>query len=207
MFDWKIISSIIAALVVFVSYLGTSPAVSGFFDTIGERFSSLAGDTTTRDIEFTLVADKYSDIRFSAKLPVNVTLNGYGEAVLKTGTLKMNKTLGIYEFRGSGSVIDNTLTLDGKMSKLELPEITASQDTIKLNSAFSSLSITNLAVKELKIVNTSGMLTVRGTSTQFTGNITIASPLGNFDFFVNNQTFALAGKAGKIQLSSGIVVE
>ena len=203
MFGLKIILTIIITLILVFTYLGTNPAVSGFFDSVGERFSSFTGDNTARGVEFSLAADKYSNIEFSGR-NVNFTISGDTNAMLKTGNLQTNKTLGIYGFSGSGSVAGSTLVLDGRMSKVELPEITvAVQETIKSNSTFTSLSAVNLAVKEMKIQNTSGTLVVRGTSTQFSGDIDIISPAGDFGF---GSKFTLAGKASKITLSNGISI-
>lgn len=206
MFDWKIILTIIIALGIVLTYLGSNPAVSGFFDSVRDRLP-FSADVTARNVEFTLTAGKYSDMEFSVN-NANFTITGYSEATLKTGNLRTNKTLGIYGFRGSGSIRGNTLTLDGRMSKVELPEITvAIQETIKSNSTFTSLSITNLGVKEIKIENTSGTLTVRGTTTQFSGDVVVVAPLGDF-FFANNTIFKLSGKANKVSIpSAGISIE
>lgn len=207
MFGIKIILTVIITLALIAGFLGTNPAVSGFFDSVGGRLSSFLGDSTPRDIEFALVSDRYGDFSFSSANS-NFTISGYSEAALKTGNLRTNKTLGVYGFRGSGSVAGNTVVLDGRMSKVELPEITiAVQETIKSNSTFTSMSISSLGLKELKIENTSGTLTVRGASTQFSGGITISSPSGNFGFY-NSSKFTLSGRASRISIpSAGILIE
>ena len=209
MLDWKIIVTIIVTLGLVMGYVGTNPAVSGFFDVVGDKFSAFTGDSTPRNIEFGLGADKYSDLEFTAKVPIDFVVTGYTEASLKTGNLKTNKTVGIYGFKGTGSIKSNTLTLDGKMTKVELPEITVSvQETVKSTSTFTSLSAKNLSVKELKIEKTSGSLSVRGTSTQFSGDIDISSPIGDFDFFSGKSVLSVSGKASTISIpSAGISIK
>ncbi len=205
MLDWKIVVTVLATLGIILGYVGTNPVVSGFFDTVGEKFSFFSADNAPRNVEFTLTADKYSDFEFTAKTPVDFVVTGYTEASLKTGNLKTNKTLGIYGFRGTGAVRGNVLTLDGKMAKVELPEITVSvQETVVSTSTFTAMSAKNLSLKQLSIQNTSGTLLVRGTSTDFTGDIDIGSPSGDFAL---EETFTLSGKAAGISLSNGISIK
>ncbi|HLC76765.1 MAG TPA: hypothetical protein VJH04_01030 [archaeon] len=206
MFDLKIIITIIATLGLLLGYLGTNPVVSGFFGSVGERFSF--GDNTQRDIDFSLSSDKYVDVDFSDKGPLNITVNGYTTATLRTGNLVTNKTVGIYGFHGSGSTVGNRLTLEGKMSKVQLPEITvAVQETVKADSIFTSFEMENLDLGEYTLQNVSGTLVARGTTTQFTGDITIASPRGTFSVNEDNTTLKITGKAGKITLSNGFVID
>ena len=198
MFEWKIIITIIVTLGLVMGYVGSNPTVSGFFDSVGGRFSSLIGDNAQRNVEFSLDVDKYSDVEFSAKYPVDFLVTGYTEASLKTGNLKTNKTVGIYGFRGTGSVKGNTLALNGKMAKVELPEITVSvEETVESTSTFTGLSVKNLAVREIKIQQVSGTLSARGTTTQFSGDISIVSPMGDFDF---GDSFKITGKAASISI-------
>ena len=205
MFEWKIIVTVIATLGIVLAYVGSNPAVSGFFDTVGERVDFL-NDNTPRNVEFSLVVDKYSDFDFSAKEPVDFMVTGYTEASLKTGNLKTNKTLGIYGFRGTGSIEGNVLKLDGKMAKVELPEITVSvQETVKSTSTFTGLTVKSLAVKEIKLQGVSGTLSSRGTTTQFKGDITVVSPMGDFDF---GDAFSITGNATVISIhGAGISIK
>ncbi len=206
MFDLKIILTVLITLGVLLAYVGTNPTLSGFFDSVNEKFSF--GDSTQRDIDFSLTADKYRDIDFSNKGPLNVTVSGYTTATLKTGNLVTNKTLGVYGFSGSGSTMGNRLTLDGKMSKIQLPEITvAVQETVELTSIFTSFSVENLNIDEYKLENVSGTLTARGTTTQFSGDITIISPRATFSVYMGNATLQVSGMAGKIVLSSGFTID
>ncbi|KHO47773.1 MAG: hypothetical protein QT00_C0002G0435 [archaeon GW2011_AR5] len=182
MFEWKIIITVLVTLGLVLTYVGTNPTVSGFFDSVSGRFGSIMGESQ-RNVEFSLDVDKYGDFDFSAKEPVDFLVTGYTEATLKTGNLKTNKTVGIYGFRGTGSVEGNVLALDGKMAKVELPEITVSvQETVKSASTFTELTAKNLAVKEIRLTGVTGTLTSRGSTTQFSGDLTIASPMGDFDF-------------------------
>ncbi|MBI4174465.1 MAG: hypothetical protein HY517_02370, partial [Candidatus Aenigmarchaeota archaeon] len=171
-----------------------------------DRFSFFTGNSAARGIDFTLETDRFADIDFKAAEPVDFVVTGYTEASLKTGNLKTNKTVGIIGFRGTGGIAGSTLWLDGRMSKVELPEITVSvQETVKANATFASLSAKNLAVKELKIPATTGTLTVRGSSTQFSGDIAVVSPEGDFEFAGG---LKLAGKAASISIpSAGISIK
>ena len=206
MFDMKIILTVIITLGVILAYVGCNQALSSFFDSVNDKFSF--GDSTQRDIDFSLTADKYQDLDFSNKGPLNITIAGYTTAALNTGNLVTNKTLGIYGFRGSGSTIGNRLTLDGKMSKIQLPEITvAVQETVALSSIFSSFSVENLDTDEYKLENVSGTLTARGATTQFSGDITITSPRATFDVNMDNTVLKISGAAGKIIMSNGFVID
>lgn len=206
MFDIKIILAVLITLGVLLVYVGTNPALSGFFDSLNEKFSF--GESAQRDIDFSLSANKYHDIDFSNKGPLNFTISGYTTATLKTGNLVTNKTLGVYGFHGSGSTVGNRLTLQGKMSKVQLPEITvAVQETVDLTSIFNGFSVENLDLNEYKLDNVSGTLTARGTTTQFTGDITITSPRATFKVLMDNATLQMYGTAGKIVLSNGFTID
>lgn len=206
MFGLKIIITIIITLAVILGFVGTNPVVTDFFGRATDRLSFFTGDNAARSIDFTLETDRFADIMFDSRDPVDFSVTGYTEASLKTGNLKTNKTVGIVGFRGTGGISGNTLWLDGKMSKVELPEITVSvQETVKANATFSSLTAKNLAVKEMEILATAGTLTVRGTSTQFSGDITIVSPKGDFVF---GNGLKLTGKAASISIpSAGISIK
>ena len=115
MFEWKIIITVLVTLGLILTYVGSNPTVSGFFDSVSGRFGSIMGESQ-RNVEFTLNVDRYGDFDFSAKEPVDFLVTGYTEATLKTGNLKTNKTLGIYGFVGSGSVKGNGLALDGNFA-------------------------------------------------------------------------------------------
>lgn len=202
MFEWKIVLTVIVTLGIIFAYLGSNPVVSGFFDSVGSKVSSLTGFSTQGNVEFSLAADKYGVIGFIAGNS-NFTIVGETSAALKTGNLRTNKTLAVYGFHGTGSVNGNILMLDGKIAKVELPEIAvAVQETIKSNSTFTSLSAAGLKLGDLKIINTTGTLVVRGATTHFSGDIDIVSPVG--DFYFANSTLSASGKAAKISLSNGI---
>ena len=200
MFDWKIVVTIIIVLVLITGYVGTNPMVSGFFDAIGGKLSSLTGSPQS-GVEFTLKTDSYPAIDFSAKKPANFTVIGSTTATLKSGTFRTNVGMSVYDFTGSGSMRGNELILKGKIGKIELPEITvAVQETISSNSTFTSMSADYLTAKDITIKGTTGTLTARGATTQFSGDITITSPSGSFEFYKNNAVFALSGSASKIAI-------
>ncbi|MEK6887946.1 MAG: hypothetical protein AABX14_03315 [Candidatus Aenigmatarchaeota archaeon] len=202
MFDWKIVVTVIIVMALAAGYVGTNPMVSGFFDTIGGKLSSLTGSGSKGSIEFTFNADKYPNIEFSAKNPTNITVIGNTTATLKSGTFS-TKSMSIYNFTGSGSIRGNELILNGKIGKIELPEITiAVQETISSNSTFTSMSADYLTAKDITIKGTTGTLTARGATTQFSGDITITSPSGSFEFYKNNAVFTLSGSASKITIPS-----
>lgn len=201
MFDWKIVVTIIIVMAVAAGYVGTNPAVSGFFDTIGTKLSSFTGSPQS-GVEFTLKTNSYADIDFSAKKPANITVIGNTTAILKSGTFS-TKSMSIYDFTGSGSLRGNELILNGKIGKIELPEITvAVQETISSNSTFTSMSADYLTARDITIKGTAGTLTAKGATTQFSGDITITSPSGSFEFYKNDVAFALSGKSNKITIPS-----
>lgn len=204
MFELKIIITILVTLGLVMAYVGSNPTVSGFFDSVGGRFSSLAGESQ-RNVDFSLEIDRHPEFSFTSRDPADFLVTGYTEAELKTGNLKTNKTLGIYGFRGSGSVEGNKLVLDGKMAKVEMPEITVSvQETVKSTSTFTALSAKNLAVKEIKLQGVSGTLTSRGSTTSFNGSLDVISPMGEFEF---GEKFRISGKASSISIpSAGISI-
>lgn len=209
MFDWKLVVTIIIVMALVMVYLGSNPAVSGFFGTIKEKFSSLTSfGSKQSSIEFTLEADRYENMDFSAKTPTNITVVGSTTATLSTGTVKTNNTMTVYNFTGSGTIRGNELILNGKIGKIELPEITvAIQETISSNSTFTSMSADHLSTKDITIKGTSGTLTARGATTQFSGDIAISSPSGSFEFN-RNVVFAVSGIASKISIpGAGINIE
>ena len=195
MFEWKIVLTVIVTLGIIFAYLGTNPTVSSFFDSVGNRVSSMTGFNPQGNVQFALTSDKYATINFNVA-DTNFTIVGDTSATLKTGNLRTNKTLVVSGFRGTGSVSGNVLKIDGKIAKVELPEIAvAVQETIDSNSTFTSLSAANLKLGELKIMNTTGTLIVRGTTTQFSGDIDIVAPVGDFGFYTGNNIFTVSGKA------------
>ncbi|HLD38845.1 MAG TPA: hypothetical protein VJB05_00865 [archaeon] len=199
MFDWKIVVTVIIVMALAAGYVGTNPMVSGFFDGVSGKLSSLTGSSQS-GIEFTFNADKYPNIEFSAKNPTNITVIGATTATLKSGTFS-TKSMSIYNFTGSGSIKGNELILNGKIGKIELPEITvAVQETISSNSTFTSMSADYLTAKDITVKGTTGTLTARGATTQFSGDITITSPSGRFEFYKNSVVFTLSGSASKIAI-------
>jgi len=204
MFELKIVITVVVTLLLLATFLGTNDVVSGFFGSVSEKFSF----SESRDVQFTLTVDNYSDFSFTAKNMVNITVDGYTTATLKTGNLQTNKTLSVYGFRGTGDIAGGTLALNGKISKVELPEITVGvQETITSSSAFTSLSASNIELGSLT-VRARGTLTVRNTTTQFSGDLVLAEPAGTFEINKNGHIFYVSGRASKITIpSSGLVID
>jgi hypothetical protein len=198
MFELKIVITLLVTLFLVAGFLGTNESVGGFFDGIAEKLSfSPAGS-----IEFSLFADNYSDFSFSSKGSINISVDGGTNAALRTGNLRTAKALTVSGFRGSGSVAGRTLSLDGKIAKIELPEITvAVQENMKAESNFTAFTATGIELKTLTIHGT-GSLTVKNTTTQFSGDIDITSPSGIFEINRNGRVFYISGKAAKITIPS-----
>lgn len=207
MFEKKIAITILVAFLLLAGFLSSSPAVSGFFQYFDERLGSLGGAATNRDVVFSLSVDKYPEIDFVSADPVNFTIDGLTTASLRSGNLNTNKTLSVYDFKGTGSVIGNSLRLSGRISKVALPEIAvAVQETIDSNSTFAGLTADGLDIKEIKISSTTGTLTVRNATTTFSGDVYITAPRGRFVF--DNSTFSITGMAARISIpSAGINVD
>ena len=191
-------------LLLLAAFLGTNDAVSGFFDSIGSRLSLPSG---SRNIDFTLTADNFSDMSFNAKNPVNLTIDGATNATLKSGNLQTNSTLSVYGFRGTGSITGTTISLDGKISKVELPEIAvAVQETITSNSIFTGLSAVAIEMKTIKL-HATGSITVRNSTIQYSGDVEITDPAGDLEINRNNHVFYMTGKASKITIpGSGVSI-
>lgn len=205
MFELKVVLTIVITFIFLAAFLGTNETVQGFFGIVGDRFS-FGG--TARNVAFTLSADNYTDLSFSAKSMVNITVDGDTTASLRTGNLQTNKTLSLYGFQGTGTIDQGALHLTGRIAKIELPEITvAVQESITSTSTFTSLSATNLELKELKIRGT-GYLTVQNTTTQFSGDVEFTEPAGTFTINKNGTVFGVSGRAVKITIpGSGIVIQ
>ena len=203
MFELKIVLTVVVTLLLLVAVLGSNETVSNFFGSISDRFSF----TNPRGMSFELTADNYSNMDFTGKNMVNISVDGDTSATLNTGNLRTNKTLSVYGFRGTGSVHGTSLALDGKISKVELPEITVGvQETVSASSNFTGFSAVNLELASLG-VNGNGVLTVKNTSTQFSGSIIIEAPSGMFEINRNGRVFHVVGRASKITIpSSGIVI-
>ncbi len=203
MFELKIIITILVTLFLVAGFLGANESVGGFFDGIAEKLSF----SPSGNIDFSLVADNYSDFSFSSKGNINISVDGETTAALRTGNLQTNKTLVLAGFRGTGSVAATFLNLDGKIAKIELPEITvAVQENLKANSNFKSFSATGLELKTL-VIHGTGSLTVKNTTTQFFGDIELTSPSGVFEINRNGRVFYISGKASKITIpSAGISI-
>jgi len=203
MFELKVVATVVITLLLLVAVLGSNETVSNFFGSVSERFSF----TSPGGVSFSLDADNYSDMTFTGKKMVNVTVDGDTYASLNTGNLQTNKTLSVYGFRGTGSVHGTVLVLDGRISKVGLPEITVGvQETIKASSNFTGFSAVNLELTDL-VVHGTGLLTVGNTTTQFSGEIQITAPTGNFEINRNGRVFYVAGRASKITIpGSGIVI-
>ena len=45
MFDWKIVVTVIIVMALAAGYVGTNPMVSGFFDGVSGKLSSLTGSS------------------------------------------------------------------------------------------------------------------------------------------------------------------
>ena len=197
----KIVLTVVVTLLLLVALLGSNETVSSFFSSVGERFSF----SSPRGVSFDLTADNYSNMEFTGK-NVNVTVDGNTQAAMNTGKLQTNKTLSVYGFRGTGSVHGTVLTLDGKIAKVSLPEITVGvQEIIKATSNFTGFSAVNLELESL-VVHGTGALTVGITTTQFSGEIQISSPSGTFEIN-RGSTLHVAGRASKIVIpGSGIVI-
>jgi hypothetical protein len=112
MFEPKIAITIVVAFILMIWFLSSNSTVTGFFGYMGDRLGSISPGAV-RDIDLSVATDKYGDIHFVARDPINFTVVGYTTATLKTGNLMTDKSLSIHGFTGRGSIINNTLLLDG----------------------------------------------------------------------------------------------
>ncbi|MCX6815463.1 MAG: hypothetical protein NT120_01245 [Candidatus Aenigmarchaeota archaeon] len=201
MIDSKLVFIVIIILIVMAIFLGSNQNVSQFFSAVTDRLSAVARieAPVARNLNFTLTTDKNPEINFDSIRNITLEIQGDTEATLVEGNLNTSRLVKIINYRGYGTLA-NDLNLDGYFEKLQMPEITATfgKENIKLHSVFTSIRIENLAVKDLKIANTTGYLAIRGAVTQFTGDIEIKDVLGTFD--LDNNTFSLTGFAQKISI-------
>jgi hypothetical protein len=208
MFEMKIAITLLVTFLLLVGFLGSNPTVSSFFNAIGDKIGSFGFIAPARSVSFSASLDRYDPIEFNAKNPVNITISGSTQASLRTGNLVTDKNLSLLDFRGTGKIVNNTLVLDGRMGKVELPDITvAVQETIKSNSTFSYLSVNGLETGDIRIIGTSGVIHARNATTRFSGDVSIESPAGLFEFHGANGVFYINGESAKISVpSAGISI-
>jgi hypothetical protein len=201
--NWKIIVTVVIVLFVLLAVLGNNPTISAFFSSIKDRITPVIGEKeASRAVQFSLIMNSYGPISFATSRMLNISISGDTTAILQEGRIEINKTINIINYHGSGA-IDNILILDGSFEKLERPEISIFLNgPVKLNSSYSLLAVDNLALKSLTL-NTSGVLTVSGAETRFSGTISVFEPAGRFVFDRTNGTsLSIVGSAQSITIPS-----
>ncbi|MBI3190959.1 hypothetical protein HYZ41_04630 [archaeon] len=197
----KLIAIPVVVLVLLAGFLTTNPAVSGFFEQMKDKFFSFTKiePPVNRNIDFTVDLNKYNTVTFDRSSPMNITVIGEASVVLQNGNVNTKNGITLVDYKGFGSV-SNKLLLNGTYERLESMELKLGKGKIWLESNFSNTEITNLRVKIINISDVSGVLTLKNSSTQFSGSIEIFEPLGTFTF--DNSRMTVKGTTQKITIPS-----
>jgi hypothetical protein len=208
LFDWKIIATVFALFAVVLGFLGTSPVVSSFFNSVFGTFSSnvdLDFFKETRDVPFSLNITDYPEMILSIKESGNISLEpDEFTATVNNAKISNAKTVKIYNFKGTASVKNRTLTLDGTFQNLEIDAgTTLSGSKIQASGTFKKVTLENAGIKTLD-VTTTGTLVLNGTEIRFVNkNVNIKSPMGAFYFsnymYVNGYASSISMPAEKIK--------
>jgi len=197
MFNWKIVATIFITLGILVAFLSTSPQLGNFFDALREKLYSIVPEQKVeRNISFSLAADATNISAQARDINIRLETNNF-TAQLKDVSVSSKGRIRILGFFGLLSINSRNLALDGSFKKVELEDttLTLPQGTIKSQSAFASLAIDNLAMKELVVPK--GKLTVNNVETDSANEIRIFSPLGRFEV---DSKLQVTGKANKISI-------
>lgn len=204
LFDWKIIATVFAMFAVLLGFLGTSPVVSSFFNSVFGTFSGsvdLDFFEETRDVPFSLNITDYPEMSFNIKDSGNISLEpDEFTATVNNAKISNAKTVKIYNFKGTANVKNKTLTLDGTFQNLEIDSGTIlSGSKIQASGTFKKVTLENAGTKTLNLITT-GTLVLNSTEIRFTNkNIDIKSPLGMFYF--SNHMY-IDGYASSISMPS-----
>ncbi len=200
MFGLKIVLTVVIVAFILIFFIGQSPTVSNFLDSVTDRLNLPSFTFAQRDVEFDVSLDKYPEFNFSGK-GSNLTLYGTNQTLSSLGSTEMT----IRGFKGDGIVKENEITLKGSIERIELPEMTIDVgESFTMASGFSSFTASGIEIDRLTVTDTSGTLNARDMTTDFTGDITILDTLGEIE--INNGLHFL-GAAAKIELSNGISID
>lgn len=208
LFDWKIIATVFALFAVVLGFLGTSPVVSGFFNSVFGTFSGsidLDFFKDTRDVPFSLNITEYPEITLTVKNSGNISLEpDEFTATVNNAKISNAKTVKIYDFKGTANVKNMTITLDGTFQSIEVDSgTTLSGSKIQASGTFKKVVIENAEIKTLD-VTTTGTLTLNGTEIIFVQkDINIKSPSGTFYFsnymYIDGYASSISMPAEKIK--------
>jgi hypothetical protein len=208
LFDWKIIATVFAVFAVILGFLTTSPVVSSFFNNIFGTFSGtvdLNFFKETRNVPFSLNMTNYQEMSFSVKSPANITIEPkeFTATVTNANIGNVSKII-ITNFKGSVSISDNKILLDGDFEKLAADSTSFVSNKIKGTGVFYKAVLDSVGLKSLNLVSSNGILTINDTEIRFVNkNVDINSPFGTFYFekglFVGGYANSISVPADKIK--------
>ena len=187
-------------LVALAALLASNPSVTGFFETLKDKFFSISEiDLHDKNIEFSAVFDSYEKTDFDAASPLNITVVGVTNATLANGNINTKQTLVIKDYRGVGTVSDK-FVLNGSFDQLIVQDVFIGKDKIFIESDFSVLEIENLHFRLINMSGAAGTLNLANSSTHFAGSIEITELSGTFVFKKEPKSLSITGTAKKISI-------
>lgn len=197
----RIVMTLIITLGIVALVLSVNPEVGSFFQSLVARISGSLAPEPQRGVALELAVDHYPPVEFTRGRNMNFTFAGENfTAALKEGNLNLTTALVKIEgFEGSGTIVQGTVTLDGRFERLETPAGVFLKGTAKARAGFNNLSVEGMSVGELKLSG-AGFVSIGATRTELKGgDVTLTAPLGTFTF---GSGVAFSGTAAKVQMGN-----
>ena len=178
--DWKIIATVFTVFAILLIFLSSTPYVSGFFSSIGNRLA-LNGQER---LLITAEMSSYSHLSLRSRNATIAIDSQNFTARLGSGNINTSRGVVVRGYSGTISIDGNNLALKGELAMLELSGVNITQKTsINSQSAFSRLVIENAEAE----------------SAAFAGNGSMT--LKNTAMSIVNDTLEIKNLLGKIELA------
>jgi hypothetical protein len=184
MFNWKIALTAAIVLGVLAFFVGTSPAVSGFFAVAGEKLGELGyrigidwGEKG--EANFTLYLDDFGKVGFDA-IDSDLYVKGDIEAAIDRGKLYFTD-LSVSSFTGDGTISKEKLEIAGTASQVSSGKSQLSISHISISSIPAEFFLPRARISIIYLGNTSGSIALSGSTAQFSGELGIDKFSGTLD--------------------------
>ena len=193
---------ILALVFTFVSYFPVTGLLTkaGIDDFKFASKSSQAAEAQVEEISsgeivFELRAKKYSSFATNAKGEISVK----GKTIAEGNGVSAdtNSLIKIEGYYGSFDLDGQTVSFNGSVAKLVLPDATFKTDNIILTSTAETLNVKNIETKNLRITGVLGTIKVRETEIAFTGTLVLTDAVAELNL---QDELIISGKAASVEI-------
>lgn len=182
LFNWKIFVTAFVVLGVLFLVTGSDPSVSGFFSSVGKRFSLKADEKAiSRNVSFSLAVEPAAAAHFAAgNVGIGIEPKNFSGSV-SGNRFSTDKRMAIRNFTGSVS-LNRTLWINGSFDSMQIGEFLFVGGSIDAKGEHEAFSVEGLSLDRMELGG-SGRIVVEGQETLFENStVVLENPLGTFSF-------------------------